>query len=113
MALCGEIRGPELSDVVQIIIGLLILILVYLITRYGIFLRIKSACNKTIKDLERQQAFDEKSAVELPYAKSQFLRMGLRDFRPKAVESLLQGGIMGVTGEGKYFLKKRSYELSL
>jgi hypothetical protein len=102
-----------LYDVVQIIIGLLILILVYLITRYGIFLRIKSACAKTIKDLERQQAFDEKSAVELPYAKSQFLRIGLRDFRPKALESLLQGGIVEITGEGKYFLKKRSYDLSL
>lgn len=113
MTLCGEIKVPKLYDVVQIIIGLLILILVYLITRYGIYLRIKGACTKTIKDLERQQAFDEKSAVELPYAKSQFLRIGLRDFRPKAVESLLQGGIVGVTGEGKYFLKKRTYDLGL
>jgi hypothetical protein len=102
-----------LSDVVQIIIGLLILILVYLITRYGIYLRIKGACTKTIKDLERQQAFDEKSAVELTYAKSQFLRIGLRDFRPKAVESLLSGGIIAVTAEGKYYLKKRSHELEL
>ena len=113
MTLCGEIKGPKLSDAIQIIIGLLILILVYLITRYGIYLRIKGACTKTIKDLERQQAFDEKSAVELPYAKSQFLRIGLRDFRPKAVESLLQGGIVGITMEGKYFLKKRTYDLGL
>jgi len=113
MTLGGEIKGPKLSDVVQIIIGLLILILVYLITRYGIYLRIKGACTRTIKDLERQQAFDEKSAVELSYAKSQFLRIGLRDFRPKAVESLLQGGIVGITVEGKYFLKKRSYDQSL
>ena len=113
MTLCGEIKGPNLSDVLQIVVGLLFLILVYIITRYGIYLRIKGACARTIKDLERQQAFDEKSAVELPYAKSQPLRIGLRDFRPKAVESLLQGGIVGVTGEGKYFLKKRSYDLSL
>ena len=102
-----------MSDVIQIIFGLLFLILVYVLTRYGIYLRIKSACTRIMKDLERQQAFDEKSAVELPYAKSQFLRIGLRDFRPKAVESLLQGGIVGITVEGKYFLKKRSYDLSL
>jgi hypothetical protein len=109
----GEVKGLKLSDVVQIILGLLFLVLVYLLTRYGMYLRVKHACGRTIKDLERQQAFDEKSAVELPYAKSQFLRIGLRDFRPKAVESLIQGGIVGVTEEGKYFLKKRSYEMSL
>ena len=102
-----------MSDAIQIIVGLLFLVLVYILTRYGMFFRIKHACARTLKDLERQQAFDENSAVELPYAKSQFFRIGLRDFRPKAVQSLLQGGIVGVTEEGKYFLKKRSYELSL
>jgi hypothetical protein len=109
----GEVKGLKLSDVFQIILGLLFLVLVYIITRYGIYLRIKHACTRIIKDLESQQAFDEKSAVELPYAKSQFLRIGLRDFRPKAVQSLLQGDIVGLTEEGKYFLKKRSSDLSL
>ena len=106
-----EIKEPKLSDAIQIIVGLLFLILVYLITRYGIYLRIKGACTKIIRDLERRQAFDEKSAVDLPYAKSQPFRIGLRDFRPKAVESLLQGGIVGVTAEGKYFLKERFHDL--
>lgn len=102
-----------MADVLQIIVGLLFLIVVYIATRYGIYLRIRSACAKTIKDLERQQAFDEESAVALSYAKSQPFRIGLRDFRPKAVESLLQGGIVGITQEGKYYLRKQSHELNL
>ncbi len=102
-----------MSDIVQIILGLVFLILVFLITRYGIYVRVRRACARTVRDLEGQGAFDERSAVELPYAKSQFLRIGLRDFRPKAVESLIQGGIVGVTAEGKYFLKTRSYDLGM
>ncbi len=98
---------------IQIILGLLLLIIVYGLTRYGIYLRIKRACKSIIRDLERQQAFDEKTAVVLPYAKSQLLKIGLRDFRPKAMESLIQSEIVGVTVEGKYFLKKRSTDLGL
>ena len=101
-----------MSDVTQIVLGVLFLAVVYVITRYGIYWRIKRACSSTIKDLERLQAFDEKTAAELHYAKKNLLRIGMRDFRPKAVESLVEGGIVGVTGEGKFYLKKRSQELN-
>jgi hypothetical protein len=100
-------------DFIQILVGLLFLALVYILTRYGIYWRIKRACAFTVKDLERQNAFDEKSAVELHYAKSNPFRIGMRDFRPKAVEYLVGDGIVGITPEGKYYLKKRSLELNL
>jgi hypothetical protein len=101
------------TEFVQIIVGILFLAMVYIITRYGIYWRIKRACAFTVKDLERRDAFDEKSAVELHYAKSNPFRIGMRDFRPKAVEYLVGNGVVGITSEGKYYLKKRSYELNL
>jgi hypothetical protein len=101
------------TEFVQIIVGLLFLTVVYIMTRYGIYWRIKRACAFTVKDLERRNAFDEKSAVQLHYAKSNPFRIGMRDFRPKAVDYLVGNGVVGITSEGKYYLKKRSYELNL
>jgi hypothetical protein len=101
------------TEFIQIVVGLLFLAGVYVITRYGIFWRIKRACAFTVKDLERRNAFDEKSAVELHYAKSNPFRIGMRDFRPKAVEYLVGQGVIGLSSEGKYYLKKRSHELNL
>ncbi|MBM3301816.1 MAG: hypothetical protein FJY85_17930 [Deltaproteobacteria bacterium] len=102
-----------MSDFIQIVVGLLFLAMVYVLTRYGVYWRIKRACSSTVKDLERRSAFDEESAVELHYAKSNPFRIGMRDFRPKAVEYLVSNGIVGMTSEGKYYLKKRSSELNL
>lgn len=97
----------------QVLVGVLFLILVFMATRYGIFLRIKSASKFVIKDLERQKAFDAASAVELPYAKPSYFHIGLRDFRPKAVQSLLEGGVVGKTAEEKYYLKVRPVDLEI
>jgi hypothetical protein len=95
----------------QIILGIFFLVVVYIITRYGILLRMKRAGNFILKDLERRQAFDPESAVEVEYAKKHPFRIGMRDFRPKALESMVQGGIVGQTGGGKYYLIKRLQDL--
>ncbi|MEW6668111.1 MAG: hypothetical protein AB1512_23100 [Thermodesulfobacteriota bacterium] len=100
-----------MADAIQIILGILILIGVYVLTQWGVALRIRKACRWVIKDLEMKQAFDVESAVELPYAKKEFFRMGLKDFRPKAVESLAAAGILGHTAEGKWYLLKRGLSL--
>jgi len=102
-----------MPEFMQIIIGILLLILVFIATRYGIFLRIKSAGNAVIKDLERRNAFDEASAVELPYGKKNYFHIGLRDFRPKAVQSLLEGGVVGKTENEKFYLKVRLEDLRI
>lgn len=102
-----------MNDVIQIVTGILLLVLVFIATRYGMVWRIKRACVWVVKDLEQKSAFDPASAVQLPYAKVDHFRMGLRDFRPKAVQGLVQGGVIGMTEEGKYFLRKRLEELNL
>jgi hypothetical protein len=96
-----------MSEFIQIIIGILFLIMVFLITRVGIAHRIRHSAKFVIQDLERRQAFDPGSAAELPYAKTHYFRIGLRDYRPKALESLVQGGIVAKTENGKFFLIER------
>jgi hypothetical protein len=102
-----------MGEMIQIVTGILLLVLVFIATRYGMVWRIKRACSFVIKDLEQRKALDPASAVPLPYAKVDHFKMGLRDFRPKAVQGLVQGGVIGMTEEGKYFLRKRLEELNL
>ena len=97
-----------MSELVQIILGIIFLAVVYILTRYGIAHRIRHTATYVIRDLERQEAFDPASAVDLPYAKTQYFRFGLRDYRPKAVESLIQAGVIGRTETDKYYLIQRS-----
>ena len=96
-----------MPEFVQIIFGIIFLVVVFALTRIGIARRIRRTATFIIKDLERREAFDPDSAAELPYAKQQYFRIGMRDYRPKALESLMQGGIVGRTENGKYYLKER------
>jgi len=100
-----------MPESMQIIVGILFLIVIFIATRYGIFLRIKGASNAVIKDLERRGAFDAASAVELPYAKKNYFHIGLRDFRPKAVQSLIEGGVVGKTANERFYLKVKPADL--
>jgi hypothetical protein len=101
-----------MSETAQIIIGILLLIGVYIFTQMVVGWRIKRAARGVVRDLDFKQAYSSESAIELPYAKSNFFRIGLRDFRPKAVSALVQGGILAQTATGKYFLMKRPHELN-
>jgi hypothetical protein len=102
-----------MSETMQIVIGFILLAGVYILTRYGMALRIKQASISIIKDLERKKAIDASSATELPYAKSSLFRIGLRDYRPKAIESMIHGDIVGMTPDGKYYLKMRPHNLQM
>jgi hypothetical protein len=96
-----------MADAMQITLGILLLILVFIFTRYGMAWRIKRAGRRIINDLERLGAQSPGSAVDLPYLKQQLLRIGMRDFKPTAMQSLIEGGIVGMTGAGKYYLKMK------
>jgi hypothetical protein len=96
-----------MSELAQILLGIVFLAVVFLLTRIGIAHRIRRTATLIIKDLERQEAFNPGSAAELPYAKQHYFRIGMRDYRPKALESLIQGGVVGKTENGKYYLKER------
>jgi len=95
-----------MSETIQIILGILFLIGVYILSRFGVVWRTRRASGFIIHELERRAAFDPGSAAELPYGKADYFRVGVRDFRPKALEFLIQSGIVGKTETGSYYLKK-------
>ena len=99
-----------MSEFNQIIIAICLLIVVYMLTRKVNTWRIKRAYMSIIKDLEKREAFDEASAIALPYVSQSIFRVGVRDFRPKALQFLVASGIVGVTPAGKYYLKKKDVE---
>jgi hypothetical protein len=101
-----------MSETAQIIVGLLLLVGVYILTQLVVGYRIKRAARGIVRDLDFKKAYSAESAIELPYAKSNIFKIGLRDFRPKAVAALAQGGIVSQTSAGKYFLTKRPQELN-
>jgi hypothetical protein len=94
-----------MSETIQIILGIFFLTGVYILSRFGVVWRVRRASGFIIQDLERRAAFDPASAVDLPYAKADYFRVGIRDFKPKALESLIQNGIIGKTESGSYYLK--------
>ena len=96
-----------MSESGQIIIAICLLIAVYMLTRKVNAWRIKRAYMSIIKDLERKEAFTQASAIALPYTKQSIFRMGVRDFRPKALQFLVASGIVGTTESGKYYLKEK------
>ena len=100
-----------MQDAMQITLGILFLILVFILTRYGITWRVKRAGKRIIKDLETLGAQGPDSAVELPYMKQQLFRIGMRDFRPTAMQSLVEAGIVGMTASGKYYLVWKPFNL--
>lgn len=97
-------KEPTLSENVQIAIGIVILVVVFILTRIVIMRKMQKAAARLIQDLEKRGAVDIMSGVELPYAKPNILRVGLRDYRAKALECLVSEGVIGQTEGGKYYL---------
>jgi hypothetical protein len=101
-----------MSETAQIIVGVLLLVAVYILTQMVVGYRIKRAARGIVRDLDFKKAYTPESAIELPYAKTNLFRIGLRDFRPKALEALIQGAIVGKTATDNYYLKKRIQEVN-
>jgi hypothetical protein len=70
----------------------------------------RQAYLSTVKDLERNGAFDPHSAIELPYAKKSLFQIGVRDHRPKTIEYMIANNIIGMTDSGKYYLRDKNAE---
>lgn len=96
-----------MSEPYQLILGFLFLIAVFLLTRWLMALKIRATCSSIVKELENRGAFNANTAVALPYDRSQPFKIGMRDYRPKAVESLVQSGTVIKTESGKYYLANR------
>lgn len=99
-----------MSETMQIIIAICLLIVVYMLTREISAWRMKRAYIRIINDLKKKEALDEASALAIPYARDSIFRVGVRDFRPKALQFLVASGIVGVTEAGKYYLKNKDVE---
>jgi hypothetical protein len=69
--------------------------------------KMKKACDFIIRDLKEKKAFDPASAVELPYVKSSMINIGLKDYRPNALEELIKQDVVRVLdGGGRYYLRE-------
>jgi hypothetical protein len=67
--------------------------------------KMKKASDIIIRDLKEKKALDPTSAAELPYAKSQMFRIGLRDYRPAALQELIKQDAVRIAEGGGYYLR--------
>ena len=93
-----------MNETVEIIVGVGVLVAVYILTRHFHSWRFSRTYVLIINDLKKRGALNPASAVELPYAKKSMLRIGTRDYRPKALEHLAMKQIIGMTDSGRYYL---------
>ena len=100
-----------MSETSELIIGIGVLILVFVLSRKFHAWRFKRAYLFIIDDLKKRAAYSAHAAVELPYAKRNLLRMGARQHRPRALEHLIQENIVGKTEDGRYYLIQKNISL--
>lgn len=70
--------------------------------------RVKRAYFFIVEDLKVRGALDPQSSVELPYDRKPMIRMGMRDFRPQALQDMISNNFVAVTAGGKYYLKDKT-----
>lgn len=100
-----------MSDTTELIIGIGVLILVIVLTRKYHAWRIKRAYIFILEDLKNKGAYSAHSAVDLPYARKNILRMGLRQHHPQAVDHLILQNIIAKTEDGRYYLVEKNISL--
>ena len=93
-----------MSETGRTLFAICILIVVYILTRKFHAWRMRQAYLSIVKDLEKNDALNSSSAIELPYAKKGMFRIGMKDYRPKAVQYMIANHIVGMTDRGKYYL---------
>ena len=102
-----------MNETVEIIVGVGLLVAVYILTRHFHSWRFSRTYVLIINDLKERGALDPASAAELPYAKKSMLRIGTRDYRPKALEHLAMKQIIGITDGGRYYLIEKPEDLPM
>ena len=102
-----------MNETLQIVVGIGALLAVYILTRHFHSWRFSRTYLFIINDLKKRGALNPESAVDLPYAKKSMLRIGTRDYRPKALEHLAMKQIIGMTENGRYYLAVKPEDLPL
>jgi hypothetical protein len=93
-----------MSENINIILMILISIGVFFLTRRFAGWKMNKAAEFIISDLKERNALNAASAVELPYCQRRILRIGLRDYRPTAMEQLVKFDIVRKLEGDRYFL---------
>ena len=101
-----------MSENTELIIGIGVLILVFVLSRRFHAWKIKRAYVFIIEDLKTHGAFDPASAVDLSYARNAMFRIGYKDHRPTALKHLISNNIVGATTDEHYYLKDKTMNLS-
>ncbi len=97
-----------MSETTELILGICALILVIALTRRFHAGRFKRAYIFIIDDLKKNAAYSPHSAIELPYAQRNLLKMGVRQHRPQALHHLILENIVAKTEDGRYDLKDKT-----
>jgi hypothetical protein len=100
-----------MSETTQLVVSIAALIAVIALTRKYHAWRIKRAYIFIIDDLKNKGAYSVSSAVDLPYAKRNLLRMGLRQHQPQALDHLIMQNIVAKTEDGRYYLIQEDISL--
>lgn len=95
-----------MPESMQIIISIIIVLLVYILTMIATGWWTRRIALRIIKELDDKGAINATTAINLPYAKTSFFRFGYRDYRPKALESLVMSEVVIKTLNGQYYLNK-------
>jgi hypothetical protein len=93
-----------MPEVLQLIIAIIVIFIALALALLGVGWRMNRVCLAIIKELKDKGAISEDTSVILPYAKASIFRFGLRDYRPKALESLLINEVVSQTDKGQYYL---------
>ena len=93
-----------MPESIQIVIGIIAVLVVYLLAMLGTGWWTKQICLAIIRELEEKGAVDAASAVDLPYTKVNYIKIGYRDYRPKALEMLVLSEVVYKTLPGRYYL---------
>ncbi|MEJ2100968.1 MAG: hypothetical protein P8X68_13440 [Desulfobacterales bacterium] len=97
-----------MSDKIGLLWGIFALIIVFILTRKYHAWRLKKAYLFIIKDLKEKGAYSADSAVKLPYAEKNILRIGLRQHHPQVLNQLILENIVARTEDKRYYLTQHN-----
>jgi hypothetical protein len=93
-----------MPEPLQMILVFIIMILVIIFSRRIRAAKMMKARDFIINDLKSNGASNKDSAVALDYAHRSFLKIGLRDDRPKVLKQMIQFGVVTMTEDQKFYL---------
>jgi hypothetical protein len=95
-----------MSDLYQLTLGPFLFISLVIIALFAMNRRMKRACEFVIEDLQARMATGPESAVSLPYLKRGFITFGMRDYRPRALQTLMENGAVSRTEDDRFYLSR-------